>query len=79
MALKSEILEELLKIMLKKFIKTKIIVFQNVNFMLNLLNSYDGSRRRRHRQQSPNDQSRRLRKVHHHNEKTETVRAKVSF
>lgn len=79
MAMKSEIVEDLLKIMFRKFSKTKIIVFQNVNFMLNLLNSYDGSRRRRHRQQSHNSdqQSRRHRKAHHH-EKTETVRVRVS-
>lgn len=79
MAMKSEIVEDLFKIMFRKFSKTKIIVFQNVNFMLNLLNSYDGSRRRRHRQQSPSDQqSRRNRKTHYH-EKTETVRVRVSL
>jgi hypothetical protein len=85
--MKSEIVIELLNIMLRKFIKTKIIVCQNVNFMLNLLNSYDGSRRRRdrskrsHNRQSPEQpdvkQQRRHRKpLNQNSEKTE--RAKVS-
>lgn len=84
--MKSEIVVELLKIMLRKFIKTKIIVSQNVNFIFNLLNSYDGSRRRRdrskrsHHRQSPEPdtkQQRRHRKPHNA-DKTEAVRAKVS-
>lgn len=90
MTMKSEIFIELLKIMLRKFIKTKIIVCQNVNFMLNLFNSYDGSRRRRdrskrsHHRQSPEPdtkQQRRYRKPpnHHNAEKNgEVVRTKVS-
>ena len=82
--MKSEIVVELLKIMFRKFIKTKIIVCQNVNFMFNLLNSYDGSRRRRdrskrsHFRQSPeidSKQQRRHRKPHHNGE---AVREKVS-
>lgn len=89
--MKSEIVVELLKIMLRKFIKTKIIVCQNVNFVFNLLNSYDGSRRRRdrskrsHNRQSPepdSKQQRRHRKPlnqHHNAEKNEIVRVKVSF
>lgn len=90
MAMKSEIVIQLLKIMLRKFLKTKIIVCQNVYFMINFLNSYDGSRRRRdrskrsHHGQSPeNDvkQQRRHRKPtsNYSREKNEAVRAKVSF
>lgn len=84
--MRSEIVSELLTMMLRKFIKTKIIVCQNVNFMLNLLNSYDGSRRRRdrskrsHHRQSPEQdvkQQRRHRKPLN-GEKTEAVRSKVS-
>lgn len=84
--MKSETVVELLNIMLKKFIKTKIIVCQNVTFMLNLLNSYDGSRRRRdrskrsHHRQSPEPdtkQQRRHRKPLTH-QNGEAVRAKVS-
>jgi hypothetical protein len=84
--MKSEIVIELLTMMLRKFIKTKIIVCQNVNFMLNLINSYDGSRRRRdrskrsHHRQSPEQdvkQQRRHRKPLN-GEKPEAVRAKVS-
>lgn len=86
MAMKSEIVVEVLKIMLKKFTKTKIIVYQNVNLVLNLLNSYDGSRRRRdrskrshHRQSHEPDtkQQRRHRKPLNH-QNGEAVRAKVS-
>lgn len=85
--MKSEIVIELLKIMLRKFLKTKIIVWQNVNFMLNFLNSYDGSRRRRDRSKrslhrlSPEQdvkQQRRHRKPTNA-EKIEAARAKVSF
>lgn len=84
--MKSEIVVEALRIMLRKFIKTKIIVCQNVNFMLNLINSYDGTRRRRdrskrslHRQSPEQDvkQQRRHRKPIN-GEKPEAVRAKVS-
>lgn len=72
--------------MFRKFKKTKIIVCQNVNFLLNLLNSYDGSRRRRdrskrsHRRQSlepDTKQQRRHRKPLNH-QNGEAVRAKVS-
>lgn len=90
MTMKSEIVIQLLKIMLRKFLKTKIIVCQNVYFMINFLNSYDGSRRRRdrskrsHHGQSPeNDvkQQRRHRKPtsNYSREKNEAVRAKVSL
>lgn len=82
--MKSEIVVELLKIMFRKFIKTKIIVCQNVNFMLNLLNSYDGSRRRRdrskrsHRRQSLEPESKQQRRHRKPHQNGEAVRAKVS-
>lgn len=83
--MKSEIVVERLEIMLRKFLKTKIIVSQNVNFILTLLNSYDGSRRRRdrskrsHRQSPDNEvkQQRRQRKAFNA-DKHEAARAKVS-
>lgn len=86
-AMKSEIVIELLKIMLRKFLKTKIIVWQNVNLILDFLNSYDGSKRRRdrskrslHRQSPEQDvkQQRRHRKPTNA-EKLEAARAKVSL
>jgi hypothetical protein len=41
MAMKGELLVDLLKNMFKKLTKTKVIVKRNVNFMLNLFYSYD--------------------------------------
>ena len=84
MIMKGEIVIQLLKIMLRKFIKTKIIVCQNVNFMLNLINSYDGSRRRRdrskrsHHRQSPEGEIKQQRR-HRKPQNSEAARAKVSF